>query len=187
MFSSMRKGVSQGASTRYAAQIFSRFFALFLVMGAVLFAGCPMDDGDGDDDDHKLNTGLIGTWKASGSYEYEGATYDWTDTYIITADNIISHPEAYPPYANASIGYVYNFSDTAGCLIIQTAGASFTAVYFKNLSATTVVLGDAFNVADSSQPVAEATLEEAKERFKHENASRRGGGAAQAGSPQTKQ
>jgi hypothetical protein len=185
MYFSTRKGISQGASTVHGARIFSLFIALFLVISALSFIGCSTDD-DEFVDDHKLNSGLIGTWKLSGSYEYEGVTYDYTDTYVVTA-NSISHPEAYPPYANASIDYVYNFSNTAGCLIIKTASASWTAVYFKNLSAATVLLGDAYNVANTAQSPAVGTLEEAKESFKPANASNWGGGAAQAGAPQKKQ
>jgi hypothetical protein len=185
MYFSTRKGVSQGASTANVARAFSRFFALFFVISALSFVGCS-DEVEDFVDDHKLNSGLIGTWKLSGSYEDAEGVHTYTDTYIVTA-NSISHPEAYPPYTNASIDYVYNFSNTAGCLIIKTAAASWTAVYFKDLSAATVLLGDAYNVADYTQPAAVATLEEAKERFKPENANSWGGGAAQAGTPQTKQ
>jgi hypothetical protein len=158
-------------------------------MGALLLAGCPMEDDDFVDD-HKLNQGLVGTWIFSG---------DWPDPYTITAGTppTISHPSGfggYTDYTNASIEYVYNFSETAGCLIIKREENKYTAVYFKDLTANTVLLGDAYDTSvegyDENNPNAAdpavADLEAAKERFKPENADAYGGGSAQTGDPQQK-
>jgi hypothetical protein len=132
-------------------------------------------------DDHKLNSGLVGTWKL----EYEGGS----DTYTITATTIL-HPSGYPALTG-TIKYVYNFSDTAGCIIVQrNTDDKYTAVYFKDLTANDVLLGDAYDVSISypndSDPAVN-TLDEAKARFAPENAENYGGGTAQTGSKQIRQ
>jgi hypothetical protein len=158
-------------------------------MGALLLAGCPMEDDDFVDD-LNLNQGLIGTWTASG----EG----WSETFTIVAGTPpkISHPNGYgdyTDYSNASIEYVYNFSDTAGCLIIKRPDNKFSAVYFQALTAASVLLGNAYDTRveyDYTNPNATdpavADLDAAKERFKPENAAIYGGGSAQIGTPQQK-
>jgi hypothetical protein len=140
-------------------------------------------------DDHQLNQGLVGTWIFPG---------DSPDPYTITAGTppTISHPSGfggYTDYTDAPIEYVYNFSETAGCLIIKREENKYTAVYFKDLTASTVLLGDAYDtsiVYDASKPneadPATGTLGAAKERFKPENADSYGGGSAQTGNPQQK-
>ncbi|GAB6391614.1 MAG: hypothetical protein MdMp014T_0987 [Treponematales bacterium] len=147
--------------------------ALVLVLG-----GCENTITNTLYPDNYLNLGLTGTWQASG----EG----WTDTYTITA-GAISHPDGWPEYEDARIAWVYNFSNSAGCVIIQRVeDGKYTAVYFKDLSADSVLLGDAYTAADDTQPVEAGTLDEAKEKFAPANAERYGGGSAQAGTPQTK-
>ncbi|MDR0722290.1 MAG: hypothetical protein LBF75_05785 [Treponema sp.] len=139
-----------------------------------------------DTDTHTLNSLLIGTFKSSG----EG----WTDTYTITAGTGsqiggITHEEGYT-WTSAAIEYIYNFDATSGCLIVKYAadGADkYSAVYFKDLSTTQVLLGDAYTVADYTVSPAVDTLAEAKLRFRPENAETYGGGEAQGGTPQTKQ
>jgi hypothetical protein len=171
---------------------------LFVVLGALSFTGCPMDGNYSFVDDHKLNAGLIGTWKASGTYKGEDETdITWTDTYTITAGTgtqigAISHPEGWT-WQNATIEYVYNFSDTAGCLIVGYANGTtnkYNAVYFRDLSSGSVLLGEAYDTTiaypdDTDSSV--ATLDEAKKRFAPENAEAYGGSSAQTGTPQTKQ
>jgi len=138
--------------------------------------------------DNYLNLGLMGMWQASGETDYG----PWTDTYTITAGTI-SHPDGWPVYADAQIAWVYNFSSTAGCIIIKRQEDSkYNAVYFKDLSATSVRLGDAYDTTkdyDAGEDTSSAvnTLEEAKERFKPENAEKYGGGTKQGGSPQQRQ
>jgi hypothetical protein len=163
---------------------------LGLVAGALLLAGCPLEEDDFDDD-LQLNQKLIGSWTASGD--------GWSDTYIIKAGSPpkISHPSGdggYMDYTDASIKHVYNFSDAAGCLIIERPDGKFSAVYFKDLTANNVLLGNAYDtnkVYDGNNPngqdPATTTLEAAKERFKPENADAYGGGSAQGGDPQTRE
>jgi hypothetical protein len=174
-------------------RVFSVAFALFLVLGALAFMGCPTESDDSFVDDHKLNAGLVGTWKGGG----EG----WTDTYTITDNTAnekqlgtISHPEGFPGYNNANIAFVYNFSETSGCLIIKYTDSSnngkYNAVYFKDLSSGSVLLGDAYDTSiayPANNDSSVATLDEAILRFAPENADAYGGGAAQTGTPQLKQ
>jgi hypothetical protein len=142
-------------------------------------------------DTHVLNPSLAGTWTASGG---EGANA-WTDTYTITlgtggSKSTISHPGDYG-YTNAEIEYVYNITDTAGCIIIKhTEGdnsGKYDAVYFKDLSSTQVLLGDAWDANDPAYEAAVDSLDAAKEKFKPANAEAYGGWTAQMGTPQQKQ
>jgi hypothetical protein len=175
----------------------SLVLVLGLIAGALAFMGCPMEEDFVDD--HKLNAGLIGIWQGSGSYkDDDGNDVSWTDTYTIatgTGNSIgtIAHPEGWI-WKNATIEYVYNFSDTAGCLIVKyltdSNNSKYNAVYFKDLSSASVLLGDAYDTSiaypnDTDSSV--ETLGEAKSRFAPENAEAYGGGGAQAGTPQTKQ
>jgi hypothetical protein len=174
--------------TRVLGRAVSLVLALGFVMGALSLAGCPMEDEEFVDD-HKLNQNLIGSWIVSGD--------GWSDQFTITAGQTISHPSdfgGYMDYSNASIEYVYNFSETAGCLIIKRAANKYTAVYFSSLTATTVLLGNAYDTNkqyDATNPDAQDpavdTLELAKERFKPKNADSYGGGSAQTGTPLIKQ
>jgi hypothetical protein len=140
---------------------------------------------------------LIGSWTASGETEFG----TWSDTYTITAGTPpkISHPSSwgddtsYTNYKDAAIVFVYNFSETAGCLIIKRPDSKYSAVYFKDLTTTSVLLGDAYDSSVTYDPdnpnatdPAVSTLDAAKERFKPANAELYGGGSAQTGTPQTK-
>jgi hypothetical protein len=145
-------------------------------------------------DDHKLNAGLVGTWRGSGSTEYG----DWTDTYTIAAGTgsqigSINHAEG-STWTDATIEYVYNFSETSGCLIVKYTidnTDKYNAVYYKNLSSGSVLLGTAYDTTKNweieSTDSSVNTLDEAKTRFAPANAATYGGGSAQTGTPQTKQ
>jgi hypothetical protein len=162
---------------------------LCLVIGALGFIGCDSDDGDEWVDDHELNTNLVGEWHK----DFDGG---YSDTYTITPSTI-SHPQAYPPYANAEIIWVYNFNEskTTGGIIIRRNEANFQAkpylaVWFNDLeSRTSVRLGDAYDTTKDylteSTDASVATLEEAKKRFKYENAPTYGGGSANQASALT--
>ncbi|MDR3334097.1 MAG: hypothetical protein LBT13_04295 [Treponema sp.] len=120
MFFSMRKGVSQGASTEYAAQIFSRFFVVFLVMGALSFTGCPMDD-DSSEGSVGLDPNLIGTWEMNGPYG--GDRYIFTGTQLtygsLSANT--ANPITYNEIWSGYIRYSEEFSSAthAGVIIIE--------------------------------------------------------------------
>jgi hypothetical protein len=159
-----------------------------MVLGALSFTGCPMEGSNAFIDKHKLNPELIGTW------EWKSEVY--TDTYKISAGTgnqigVISHPEGYPPYNDAIIVYVYNFSETSGCIIINYTDGSnigrYNAVYFKDLLSNSVLLGDAYDPSQENYDASVATFDEAKKRFTPENAETYGGGDAQGGQRQIKQ
>jgi hypothetical protein len=141
---------------------------------------------------HQFNAGLAGTWTVSGG---EGANA-WTDTFTITLGagaqkTRISHSGSFG-YTDAEVEYVYNITDTAGCIIIKypagsNSGRLFDAVYFKDLSDTQVLLGDAYDATDPGWDAAVYSLDAAIERFDPANAEAYGGWTAQMGSPQQKQ
>jgi hypothetical protein len=157
---------------RQAAKIvFSLFFALCLAALSFLVLGCPMDAESGSGaltEDHSLNQRLVGAW-----YRDFGGGY--TDSYTITAGSKITHPSDFGNgLTNADIAYVYNFSNTAGCLIIKRdTDGKFTAVYYKELKTDSIIIGDAFN-PDYTYPTADS-LEAAKTTFAPENRTKYGG------------
>jgi len=186
-----RRGAARAAEeARYGAA--RRGSAAAIVATAMLLAsvfalgGCDLDDDD--------DLSLVGTWKASG----EG----WTDTYVITAGTL-DHENNIA----GDIAYVYNFSDTAGCLILKLTrkvdlyeygpAPDYTAtnkgkpagdywpVYYKDLTSNTVRLGDGYSLTEPD--ISAATLEEAKEKFAPANVELYGGGSAMTGTPQTRQ
>jgi hypothetical protein len=162
----------------------ARFPALFIMFCLLTIAGCE-HGGRAFIDDHQLDSGLVGNWVVSG----EG----WSDNYAISS-NSVSHPDGFPPYHNAVIEYVYNFNETSGCIIVRYTDSEYSgkysAVYFKNLSKSTVLLGDAYDTRiqypENNNPSVD-TLDEAKLKFRPENASVYGGADAQTGTPQTRQ
>jgi hypothetical protein len=164
--------------------IHTLLFALSLVCAALAFTGCEHDASHPFTDNHELNSGLVGTWDASE----EG----YKDTYTITVGGRISHNYSYGDldigsYNNAEIAYVYNFNRTSGCIIMKYTSGKYNAVYFKNLSKTSVLLGDAYDTENYTNDISVATLDAAKQRFSPANASRWGGADAQTGTPQTRQ
>jgi hypothetical protein len=173
MFFSTRKGVSRGASAVLATQkVLSSFFVLFLVMGMLSFIGCKTDDDDFVDD-HKLNTGLIGTWKGDfGDGDY--------DQYIIS-ETTLKQEDTFGTNTSGTIAYIYNFSETAGVLIIKYApgstfyayldvGNKYGAIYFNGIKAQSVKLGGATNFKLSDEEKVDwpdyfTDLDEAKQKF----------------------
>ncbi|GHV72814.1 hypothetical protein AGMMS49940_01160 [Spirochaetia bacterium] len=158
-------------------------FVLSLLMGALSLAGCK-DDSDGFIDDGMLNSGLKGTWDSGAGDGY--TITDSTMVYSSTWDSVTTG-------FTGSIEYIYNFSETAGVIIVQYTvydlgfGAEvgqYQGVYFKDLTASTVKLGSAY--ASDYSVVEVATLAEAKEKFKPANISLYGGELSMA-SPQTRQ
>jgi hypothetical protein len=181
-FFSKKGKPSRGRHGSPAKRLSVVLFTLALIFSLGL-SGCEQEpDGKPFVDDYKLNQALVGTWIGSGT--------GWSDTYIITS-SAVSHSDGYPSYADASIEHVYNFSETAGCIIIKRLeDDKYTATYFKELQGNSVLLGDAYDVAiayPANNDPAVNTLPEAKERFKPGNAELYGGGTAQGGTPQTRQ
>jgi hypothetical protein len=185
----MVAGIALFKKDAWARKALPWFVGLCLAVGALGFIGCDSDSGGDDEwvDDNKLNTNLIGKWHAN----FEGG---YSDTYTITA-NTISHPQAYPAYADAEIIFVYNFNEskTMGGIIIKRKETDFQAkpflaVWFNDLkSKESVRLGDAYDTTKNweteSTDASVATLDEAKERFNLANAPTYGGASGNGGSP----
>jgi hypothetical protein len=158
-----------------------RLILICVAIAALVLAACEhnpfIDDG-------KLNPDLIGTFVLEGgSYRDEIICTETTLTLNSEADGVSYLSKA------GTIEYVYNFGPTSGCLILRyTTGPDarkYGAMYFSHINSASVLWGDAYN-ADWSIPTAD-TLEAAKEKFKPENATLYGGGAAQQGTPQLRQ
>jgi hypothetical protein len=160
-----------GIMSRKNSGFIFAFYALSLVLvllaGLFVFSAC--DDGSTG------TASLIGTWKLSGD--------GFEDVYTITETSLIHNDLI------ASIEFTYKFSKKAGCLIVKYANGSvswgtdlsnkYSAVYYKDLNAKTVVLGDAYG-PDYTDPSVD-TLEEAKTKFSPANASLYGGDLEGAG------
>jgi hypothetical protein len=155
----------------------SLVLVLGLIMGALSLTGCNLND-DGDDTGDGLISGLKGTWKGA---------FDWgEDIYTITANTLAESGSGAMAVFNSNIEYVYNFSNTAGAIIVKyTDGTDFSgnsligkysAIYFKELTAATVILGNAYDAASmGATPVEVDSLDAAKEKFKPANMSSYGG------------
>jgi hypothetical protein len=138
----------------------SLVLALGLVLGMMALAGCPMEDDDFKDD-HKLNQGLIGNWATDQS------GYQITETTLTYNDGNFGYGFV------ADIEDVYNFTSTGGVIIVKyttlptayTPLGNYQGVYFLDLTADDVKLGNAYTVANYQVPVEVATLEEAKKKF----------------------
>ncbi|MCL2066905.1 MAG: hypothetical protein FWG99_05525, partial [Treponema sp.] len=138
--------------------------AVFVVLfAALLFMGCPMEDGGSSFvDDGKLNVNLIGTWLD---------TAEWgTDGYTVEADNV-EYISDYFPHAGV-ISHVTNFSKAAGVIIIELdpgyeaygySAGTFIGIYFQNLRpGVSVQIGTASLFPDTA---AELTLDDAIAAF----------------------
>jgi hypothetical protein len=193
------RSASSGGKIRAFGRVLSLFLALGLVIGALSLLGCDLDDDDDFVDDHQLNSRLVGNWKLhyEGSYESGGETIEYSGDEEYKIDAIaktitLNDTGSFSSFTG-SIEYVYNFSETAGVLIIKytentddTKKNKYSAVYFRNLTATTVKLGAPYDASDTSAPVEVDSLAAAKEKFKPANISLYGGELTMA-SPQTKQ
>lgn len=173
-----------GKSPRNVRGVFYKALPFFFVIClAALFATGCKDNSDDFVDDGKLNSGLIATWRVSGTYEENGQTMTWYDEYDITSSTIKHDDGGTFNSYNAKIEYVYNFSGNAGCIIIQRENnKKFSALYFRELTSNSVKLGDAIN-ADYSYPLFD-TLEEAKTEFVPGNSGKYGGDLSGASSMQ---
>ncbi|MCL2271098.1 MAG: hypothetical protein FWC24_07145 [Treponema sp.] len=155
--------------------VFTLIFVSFLSL-ALLFTGCDTEADDASADDHKLNQNLIGTW-----------TSEFSDSYIIT-ENEISYDMGFGfgGYAG-TIEYVSNFSNTAGVIIIKyKAGqeqtypiydenwnitgyherpGDYVGIYYEDFKpGVSVQVGTSINITDYTGAETQ-TLNEAKSRF----------------------
>ncbi|MDR2747716.1 MAG: hypothetical protein LBB77_09765 [Treponema sp.] len=157
----------------FARKALPLFLGLCFVIGAALFSGCSMGNDGG--------ASIYGEWDSG----YDG--------YTITPTDMIYR--GYTDYGfGAKIRYVEYFTADSGVIIVEytipptaySPPGNFQGVYFKELTANTVRLGNAYTAADYTTPVEVTTLELAKEKFKFDNIALYGGELTNA-SPQTRQ
>ncbi|MDR2516044.1 MAG: hypothetical protein LBC88_01535 [Spirochaetaceae bacterium] len=114
-----------------------------LVAGAVFLAGC----GDSFVDTHTLPLVLIGTWKIP--VNPETGVQPFTSDYVITATTV-AFDDGFSE-TNYDIHYIINFNETRGGIVVKKQGTeNFTVIWFKDLTATSVVLG---NAADTTNVI----------------------------------
>ena len=156
-----------------AHSVFALIFVFFL-SAALLFTGCTIEAND--ENGYELDRNLIGTWLS-----------EYTDGYIITANDI-----AYD-FGGGSIGYagtieyVSNFSSTAGVIIIKyktgqeqtypifdenwnitgyhERPGDYVGIYYENAKpGISVEMGTAINLTNNTGAETK-TLDEAKATF----------------------
>jgi hypothetical protein len=183
-------GVCQRGAIMLMNKVFGKAFPLVLglclLAGALGLTGCPMEESD-PDFGNDLGS-LIGNW-SSGTDGYE-----ISETVLQYDDGLAAGSQYDGMDFTGSIEYHKKFSETAGVIIVKyitppngSASGKYQGVYYKDLSATKVTMGNAFTVADYTQRVEVGSLEEAKTKFaSEENISLYGGDLSRA-SPQTKQ
>jgi hypothetical protein len=159
-----------------------RPFLICVAIAALVLAACEHNPFH---DDGKLNPLLIGRFvlQDDGTLEYTFKDEIICTETTLTYNSVYNGVSSYLSKAG-TIEYVYNFNSTSGCLILKyTAGdyiGKYGAMYFSHASRDSVRWGDAYDVEDYTRPTAVNTLEEAKEKFKPENANRYGGADALA-------
>jgi hypothetical protein len=155
-------------------RVWSPVFVLFLVVGALAFMGCPMDDDDPPlVDPFESDSPLIGTWNLA----YSGGS----ETYIITADTVkygsglnesfsstfeakihevqyftndkdagmlyIEYTTKKPQYTSGSYDENWNYTQTGGPF---DPPGDFTVVMFHELKATTIKLCNPYKASDTN-------------------------------------
>jgi predicted small secreted protein len=150
--------------------------AAALVIAAFFLAGC--NTGVGYDVEEAASgravlddPSIYGTWRYEYDYEYDDVRYAGYEEYVISAGMLsytyldtINDDDYGMSFTGEIISVVYNDS-TSGVIIIKyTSPPSdgtinyYNAVYFDNLTATTVQLGNAVNLSDySSSEVASSS------------------------------
>ena len=138
----------------------------FLFAGLVLFllagflGGCSSDVKD-EENTKGLPNGLVGKW----------VDPTWGDFYEITRSGgteTLKYDSGYGSPSQGTIEFVSNFDANTGVIIVNYTTASdpgkpFGAVYYRNLTVSTVQMSDAYN-GDYSSPNT-ATREEAIAKF----------------------
>ena len=145
---------------------------LVFISAALLFTGCPVDDGFVDDG--KLNINLIGSWH-DGSWSDVG---DY-DGYTITGNGIAyvfgGIGYEFTSYAG-TIEYISNFSKNAGVIIVKyntdtkptyydgdsnplPLKGDYLGIYYKNLNpGVSVQIGGAYIAGGAEEATLDAAI-----------------------------
>jgi hypothetical protein len=149
------------------------FWALFFVLLTAFFSGCSTEPEDDTNHPGTLPAPLTGTWDSG-----------W-DQYVITGTTL-AYNAGWEASFTGTIVFVSNHSNNSGVIIVRytappthnvwntdkpfhVAGYDYTAVYFQNLTNTTVQLANVINLSDFSS-VDTRTREEAESKFTRGNA-----------------
>jgi hypothetical protein len=114
--------------TRVPGRAVSLVLALGLVVGALLLAGCPMEDDDTGEGGPGIDPKLVGAWQynfpdyESGGVQYKGG-YDKYTIETVGEDHKLIYTTDYGfgesiPFAG-KIAYAYRFDDASGVIIIE--------------------------------------------------------------------
>ena len=154
------------------------FTALVLVLLTAFMVGCKTESEDDTNIPGNLPVSMIGEWDCLG---FELYTID-TDTF--------EYEPGYEAAYKGTIEFVSNYSNESGLIIVKYTtppghtiwenyvdtgkpfhvnGYDYTAVYYRNLTSSTVQLANVINLADNSS-VDTLTLGEAKAKFTRSNA-----------------
>ena len=139
-----------------------------ILLGLLLVLGsCSTSSADDTNYPGVLPDGLIGTWSFDGTN---------ADRYTIDSDTI-KHEMVWESddYGfTGTISFVSNYSSSSGVIIFEYSSGDFItpgtydAVYYRDLTPTTVKLADAINLNDFSSS-ATATLDQAVAKFTRGN------------------
>ena len=153
-----------------------RSFALCVsvcLFAALLFTACSTDGDDGGADG--LDPRLVGSWASS-----------FDEKYTITQNNL-SYESEYSSWGGRIV-HAASFNDNTGVLIIRydagkkqqwtnwdtmeditPAGKDFYGIYFRQLTANSVILSNTSDQANNWGPSETATLADAISRFSFDN------------------
>ena len=149
------------------------FVPLVFVFLTSFLGGCSTEPEDDTNHPGTLPDRLIGTWDSVG------------DQYVITANTLIYNAGWESSFAE-TIVFVSNYSGNSGVIIVRYTSPpthnvwntdkpfyvnsyNYTAVYYQNLSNTTVQLANVINLDDWSS-VDTRTRQEAETKFTRGNA-----------------
>jgi len=154
------------------------FAALVLVLLTAFMIGCKTESEDDTNIPGKLPATIISEWDCLG-----------IELYTIAADTIEYEP-GYKAAYKGTIEFVSNYSSDSGLIIVKYTtppshtiwenfvdtgkpfhvnGYDYTAVYYRNLTSSTVQLANVINLVNNSS-VDTLTLDEAKTKFTKSNA-----------------
>ena len=140
------------------------FVAMVLVLLVVFFSGCQFEPERFSNFPGELPSGLIGDWE----FRIEGFFIDGYEIDGDTLAYISSFGEDDFGY-KGNIAFVANFNATSGVIIIRYTeppnyniwdtddpyyedGYDYAAIYFRNLTATSVQMAKAINRSENSSP-----------------------------------